>query len=554
MDGLPTKLPTDPDALIALLKKQQRTIERQQKSLQKSSKQSEQRHERAERFRKKLATKENQIQRLEERLRELLLKRFGKSSERFNADQMILFNEAEEQAALSAATDDAADTTVAAHKRKKKKKKTTHALPDHLPRVDVEYDLDEQAKHCGCGQPLKRIGEEIHEQLSIVPQQYYVTRHIRFKYACSCKECIRLADMPKQPLPACQVSPQMLAHIMVSKHLDGLPLYRQEKIAARSKLVLPRAKLARWSIDGSDVMQPVLNLLIDTFFSYDIAMSDDTRIQVLKEEGRSTQSQSALWIRRGGPPDCPVVLVDYASSKSGATAHGLLSEFRGTLVCDGASSFNQAVRTNHLTVALCNDHARRRFRAVYDKLSAQDKASALGSIAGQGMLHYKKLYAIEADIKDQTAEQKLQARQQRALPLWKEFISWATRVQAEGVRHPGTTDALSYLIKHADDLQTYCHDGRLPISNIKSEHVAKTIAIARKNFMFSDTVAGAKASGRAFSLIETARANGHNPQHYLSILLTELPNVSTVEQVEALLPWNLTTDDVAQRYASYPSP
>jgi len=190
---------------------------------------------------------------------------------------------------------------------------------------------------------------------------------------------------------------------------------------------------------------------------------------------------------------------------------------------------------------------------VYDKLSAQDKASALGSIAGQGMLHYKKLYAIETEIKQHTAEQKLHARKQRALPLWKEFISWAKQVQAEGVRHPGTTDALSYLLKHADDLQNYCYDGRLPISNIKSEHVAKTIAIARKNYIFSDTVAGAEGSARAFSLIETARANGHNPQHYLSVLLTELPNVNTLEDVEALLPWNLTTTDVAQRYASYPS-
>ena len=115
-------------------------------------------------------------------------------------------------------------------------------------------------------------------------------------------------------------------------------------------------------------------------------------------------------------------------------------------------------------------------------------------------------------------------------------------------------DALSYLIKHATELQTYCTDGRLPISNIQSEHVAKTIAIARKNFMFSDTVAGAEASARVFSLIETARANGHNPQRYLSVLLTELPNICRVEDVEALLPWNMTPDEVSSRYAQYPAP
>ena len=127
-------------------------------------------------------------------------------------------------------------------------------------------------------------------------------------------------------------------------------------------------------------------------------------------------------------------------------------------------------------------------------------------------------------------------------------------MQIEGVQHAGTTDALAYLLKHADQLQTYCHDGRLPISNIQSEHVAKTIAIARKNFMFADTESGAIASGRVFSVIETARANGHNPQQYLSVLLAELPNVESLEDVDALLPWAITPEIVAQRYAAFPTP
>jgi len=554
MDGLPSKLPTDPDALIALLKKQQRTIEKQQKSLRRTEARAERSDARVERFRKKLASKEGHIQKLEERLRELLTKQFGKSSERFNADQFCLFNEAEEQVAedtLEQNTEND-EINVGAHKRKAKKK--NHALPAHLARVEVEYDLDDDEKRCHCGNTLERIGEQVHEQLSIIPQQHYVIRHIRPKYACSCKACIVTAKMPAQPLPACQVSPQMLAHVMVSKYTDGIPLYRQEKIAERSELWLPRAKSARWIIDSSALFQPMLNLFMDTFFSYDIAMSDDTRLQVLKEDGRLAQSLSALWIRRGGPPGCPVVLVDYAASKSGETAYGLLSEFHGTLVCDGASNFNEVVRKNKLKVALCNDHARRRFRRVYDKLNEKDKTSAIGSIAGQGMVRYKALYKIEKDIKALSPEEKCTAQQEKALPLWKDFIDWAEQILNQGVRHPGTTDALNYLLKHAKELQTYCYDGRLPISNIKSEHVAKTIAIARKNFMFSDTVAGAKASGRVFSVIETARANAHNPQKYLSVLLTELPQANTVEDVEALLPWNISPHTIAQRYATYPAP
>ena len=140
------------------------------------------------------------------------------------------------------------------------------------------------------------------------------------------------------------------------------------------------------------------------------------------------------------------------------------------------------------------------------------------------------------------------------MPHWEAFIAWARQAQSEGVAHAGTRDALSYLIKHAEQLQYYCSDGRLPISNIQSEHVAKTIAIARKNFLFADTAAGAASSGRIFSLIETARANGHHPQRYLSVLLTELPNVTDIDQVEALLPWNLTPAMVAERYAAYPAP
>jgi len=554
MDGLPSQLPDDPTALKALLQQQQRTIEQQRKDLarkqqffDRSQKKLNASEQRVERFREKVIRKQGHIEHLEERLRRLLVHRFGQRSEK-NPDQFQLFNEAE---LLAEQADEPVGDEVAVPAHTRKRKKASHALPADLPRVEVVYELEASELHCACGKALVRIGEEVHEQLAVIPQQYYVIRHVRPMFACSCKACIRSASMPVQPLPACQVSPQLLAHVMVSKYLDGLPLYRQEKIAAREGLDLPRAKLARWLIDGSRVFQPLVNLLTDTFFDYDIAMSDDTGIRVLKEDGRAAISQSALWIRRGGPPDKPVVLVDYAASKSGETAYGLLSEFRGTLVCDGASNFNKAVMRNGLSVALCNDHARRRFHKVCAGLG---KEKVAGSIAQQGLQWYRRLYEIERSIKDLSVEHKYERRQAQAVPHWEEFIAWARQVQSEGVAHAGTRDALSYLIKHAEQLQHYCDDGRLPISNIQSEHVAKTIAIARKNFLFADTAAGAKSSGRIFSLIETARANGHHPQRYLSVLLTELPNVTDVDQVEALLPWNLTPAMVAQRYAAYPAP
>lgn len=535
MDGLPARLPDDPTALKALLLRQQRTIEQQQAALNKEQ-------QRAVRQR-------NHIELLEERLRRLLAQRFGQRSER-NPDQFQLFNEAELLAQADALTEQDGDhdtVTIPAHRRRRKK--ASQALPPDLPRVDVVYDLDPGETHCSCGEPLQRIGEQVLEQLAVIPQQYYVIRHIRPTYACRCKHCIRTAAMPAQPLPGSRASAPLLAHTMVSKYLDGLPLYRQEKMAARLGLVLPRAKLARWLIDASKVLQPLVNLLNDTFFAYDIAYSDDTGIQVLKEDGRAAASQSALWIRRGGPPNQPVVLVDYAPSKSGEAAYGLLSEFHGTLVCDGAASFNAAVRRNGLNLALCNDHARRRFHKVCVGLG---KHKAANSIAQQGLRRYQRLYAIEREAKDLSDEERRAYRQQHAVPVWDDFLAWAERVQREGVSHAGTRDALAYLLKHAQGLRFYCADGRVPISNIRAEHVAKTIAIARKNFLFADTSAGAEASGRIFSLIETARANGHHPQRYLTVLLNELPNVTDLEQVEALLPWNLTPEQVDARFAVYP--
>jgi len=504
------------------------------------------------------------IDQLHAQLRALQQQRFARSSEK-HAGQVELqfFNEAE-LTQLEAVLTDPPTTAVgdavavAAHTRKPKR---SHALPAELPRVEVIHDLEEADKVCACGEPLSLIGYETLEQLSVIPQQYYVIQHKKCKYACSCKVGVQTANMPTQPLPASQASPQLVAQTMVAKYHDGLPLYRQEKIAARDDLELPRAKLARWLIGGSEVFQPVWNLLQDAFFSHDIAWADETGIQVLKEEGRAPENKSYLWIRRGGPPDKPVVLVDYSPSRSGETAYSLLDDFTGYLICDGYTGYNKAIKRNGLTPVFCNDHARRKFMDILKSLGKSktkgDKKPDAGTedwVATKAVAFYKTLYRLEKTINRLSAEDKHVRRQEQAVPAWNAFIAWAKEVQTLGVAHKDTRVALNYLIKHEVGLRRYCEDGRLPISNILAEHVAKAIAVPRKNFLFADTPAGADASARIYSVLETAKANGHHPQRYLSVLLTELPNASTIEQVEGLLPWNLSVEEVNRRYASYPAP
>jgi len=487
-----------------------------------------------------LQHKQLRIELLEEKLRLLQQQRFGASSEKHPGQgELQLWNEAELLVAAAVAELEPETIPVAGHSRQRK---PARVLPAELPRVDIVHDLPESQKTCDCGEKLVHIGDEVLEQLAIVPQRFFVRRHLRRKYACACKGCMRSAAMPAQPLPASQASPQLLAHVMVSKYHDALPLYRQEKMARREGLELPRAKLARWLIEAATLFQVLYNLLQDAFSSYDIAFADETGIQVLKEDGRTPQSKSYLWLRRGGPPEQPVVLVDYAPSRAGHIAHGLLEDFNGYLVCDAYGGYGPSIKANGLLPVYCNDHARRKFAEVLKGLikTPADQHKAQQWVATQALAWYQRLYALEARAKHYTPLARLQLRQLQALPLWDSFLRWAKDTQAKGVAHTGTREALQYLLNHADNLRRYCSDGRLPISNILSEHVAKTIALARKNFLFADTAAGAHASAMIYSVLESAKANQHHPQQYLSILLTELPNAATVEHIESLLPWNIT--------------
>ena len=355
--------------------------------------------------------------------------------------------------------------------------------------------------------------------------------------------------MPAQPLPGTQASPVLLAWLMVSKYLDGLPLYRLEKIAKRSGVDLPRNKTARWLVDIGSKLMVFYEFFAEALISYDIAWGDETGFQVLKEPKRAPQSKGWLWVRRGGPPDKPVVLLDYSPSRSGEVAKSLFDGFKGYLVCDAYSGYlplSDAIRV------YCNDHARRRFKHIVKSVGKDHQADEI--IAARALLWYQCLYDIEDEIKDLSPQEKYKIRQKKAVGLWKQFIAWASKLMEEGVQHQPTRAALKYLLNHQVELQRYCDDGRLPISNIASEHTVKTIAVPRKNFLFSDTKDGAKSSAITYSVIETSRANGHDPNKYLTVVLTELPAAKTKAQIEALLPWNLTPEQVAEKFNTYPTP
>ena len=295
---------------------------------------------------------------LQEQLNLAIARRYSARSEKGPSPQMGLFDEAEveaEREALAAEEPPVVESVVAGHVRKARGYRKP--LPAALPRVDIIHELPEDERRGPDGQPLTVIGEEVSEQLDIVPAttshaagNVRVLRHVRLKYGWGDEDDasgVTIAPLPPQPLPKTMASPGLLAHIVVAKYQDALPLYRQEQILTRIGIDLPRATLARWMVRlGLEVVQVLVNLLRDRMLAHGYLSMDETPTQVLKEPGKSPQSQSYLWVQRGGPPEAstlwaawPIILFDYDPSRSQEVPLRLLEDFQGILQTDGYAAY-----------------------------------------------------------------------------------------------------------------------------------------------------------------------------------------------------------------------
>lgn len=528
MPIVPHQLPDDVDALKSLLAEQAAQLDN-------VVARNEQLTTENQRYKSQVLT-------LTEQLNLALARRYAASSEKLSPDQIALFDEAEldavnaEQTAEAEAGADDDEVTVAAHQRKKRGRKP---IPDHLPRIDVVHELPASERCCDHdGRPLAEIGEVVTEQLDIIPAKIQVLRHIRKQYACDCGECIKTAPLPAQPIPKSLASPGLLAHVTVSKYQDALPLYRQETILQRIGVDIPRATLCNWMIKAGQLVQPLVNLLEDRLLSHDILQMDETTVQVLKESGKKAQSKSYLWLMRGGPPDQKVVRFHYDPGRGAGVAKRLLDGFTGYLQTDGYDGYNAVVAANGLVHVGCWAHARRRFS---DAVKAQGKKRKRGK-AHRGLTLIRKLYRVESQAKKLTPEKRYGHRQRHAKPVLEELRTWLDQSLPQVPPTSATGKALHYLHKEWQKLVRYLDDGRLEIDNNLAENAIRPFVLGRKNWLFSDSVKGVKASANLYSIIETAKANGLEPYAYLRYLFTELPKAETVEAVEALLPGSVDKD------------
>ena len=445
--------------------------------------------------------------------------------------QPNLFNEAELVASHAEEESPGEDIEIPAHKRKKNGRGKRKKLPESLPREEVVIDISDDEKICAeDGSGLTCIGEEISEKLKIIPARIAVLRTIRKKYACGkCSGNLKTAKLPPCILPKSIATPSLLAFIVTGKYIDGVPLYRLESVMRRHGIELGRGTMARWMIEVSKRLAPLKQILREELLSSDYIHCDETAVRVLKEKNKSPASNSYMWVQ-GRSGEKPIVLYDYHHSRGASVPANLLRGFKGYLQVDGYAGYNLIGGERGVERLGCMSHCRRYFFRAW-------KHSRTKNIGSRGLAFIKKLYAIEDGIKDKSPEERKLVRQGRAAPILEEMKLW---LESQSGKHPPkglAAKAISYALGEWEFLTGYLENGRLNMSNDFIERAIRPFAIGRKNWLFSDTPAGAEASALWYSLIETAKANGREPFEYLLKVFEKIPTAETLEDYLELLPF-----------------
>ncbi len=456
---------------------------------------------------------------------------FGRKTKQTNdsaTPQFPFFDEAE---SLAEPADEASDEEVVAPSKRRGKRKP---LPSDLPRVEVFHELPEHELTCACGCRKHAIGEEVSEQLEIVPMQIRVIKHIRKVYGCrDCESAPVTADKPAQMIEKSMASPSVLAMLLTTKYVDGLPLHRFEKVLGRHGIDISRQTLARWVSQCGEHFQPLLNLMRDSLLNSCIIQCDETRVQVLKELDREPGSQSWMWVQIGGPPDKSVILFDYSTIRAQEVPTRLLDGYRGYVMTDDYAGYNALGAQDGVERLGCWAHARRKFVEA-QKVQPKGKTGC----ADIALNLINKLYGVERDLKDSSDEVRKAARVERSLPLLTQLKSWVEKTQPQVTSQNALGKAIGYLASNWSKLERYVEHGYLPIDNNAAERAIRPFVIGRKNWLLSDTPKGASASAQLYSLVETAKANGQELNAWLRHASEQLPQASSVENYEALLPWN----------------
>lgn len=492
-----------------------------------------------------------QSERENELLREELARErsrfFGRSSEKLSdaeRTQGRLFDEAEVAAAGEDTEQDEPRTPVKGHARRRPRRQR---VAEDVPREEVIIDIDEADKQCACGAELVRIGEETAEKVEFIPARKVVKRYRRPKYAC--KQCegagdedkpaVRVAPMPPAIIPKGLATASLLSCIITAKFCDAIPLYRQEKQFARVGIEIPRQTMADWMLRVAAACEPLVQQLWIAARAGPVMQMDETSVQVMHEPERANTAGSWMWVTRGGVPEAPVILYHYATSRATTVARDLIGGFEGYFQTDGIELYDRAVADNEQVVHVgCWSHARRKF---HDAARASKKRGA----AQQAIAYIARIYQVESERETFADAEAFAAarREQLATPL-AEFHDWLTTKHDQVAPQSLLGKAVGYTLSQWPKLMRYLDDPVLGPDTNPTERAIRPFVIGRKNWLLAGSPRGAQASAALYSLVETARANGHEPMFYLWWMLDRLPQAQSADDYRALLPTRVSPRDL----------
>jgi transposase len=553
----------DPNTPAATLEELRRENELLRTSLRESSQQAELlRAERVELI-DQLKQKDRELEDVQHQLQSLLRRYYGRSSEKMDPNQRLLFEDLIDKSIPEMPAAD--DAEVPAAPKRQGKGHGRRRLPSNLPREKVIHDLPDEEKPCPCCGKLRHIiGKETDEQLDYIPAKVKVIEHVRLTYGC--RQCekdvspdgpqIVTAPKPLQPIEKGLAAPGLLSYVIVSKYGDHLPMHRLERILQRHGIEIARSTMCDWAAQCADVLRPLYDLMVDEVRHSKVMHTDDTPVKV-QDRGRTQTRTGRFWVYLGDP-NHPYTVFAYTPSRSRDGPMEFLRDWgKGEQVYLQADAFGgydgiyAGEAGGNVTEVACWAHARRKF---YDAKSSDPATAA------QALAHIRLLYDVETQAKKESkqaaksaaddeawdrrlhellAEHRLRLRTEQAVPRLAEFRSWLQSQQAErgGPVLPKSPmgQAIQYALNQWDALCVYATDGRLNIDNNPSENALRRVAVGRKNWLFAGSDNGGRTAATLFSLIATCERHKVEPLTYFRDVLTRFP-ATPLNELPELLP------------------
>ena len=477
----------------------------------------------------------------EEQLRLNKHRQFGSSSEKAEApEQLGLFDEVENTADLNQPEPEVEEITYKRRKRVGKREDDLSGLSVEV----IEHTLPESEQICpDCGEALHTMGHDVRRELEVIPATVKVVERKRAVY--SCRACEKHSDhtpivkalTPEPVIKGSLASPSAVAHIMNQKYVMYVPLYRQEQAWLREGISLSRQTMANWIIRCSeDWLELIYEKMKTRLLTHELLHADETVCQVLREPGKKANTNSYMWLyRTSGDAKHPIVLYEYQPTRSSAHPKRFLDGWEGYLHADGYKGYH-SLPAGIINIG-CWVHMRRKFDDVVKSLSPEEKKK---SHATEAIRRLGELFHLEDLWKDLSPDERQELRIAQSKPLADDFFQWVGKLNVLPKMPIGV--AVNYALSERHRLMNFYLDGRCELSNNRAENSIRPFVVGRKNWLFCNSVKGAKASSVVYSIIETAKANGLKPYDYLKFLFETVPNTTT-GKLDALLPWGESVPD-----------